>query len=58
MIVAFARYRRNEAFTVLHRNKRLVIAMTAGSIAGTLTGALLLGVIPTSSSSPASRCSS
>jgi uncharacterized membrane protein YfcA len=37
---------RYQAFTVLHRNKRLVITMTAGSIAGTLTGAPLLGVIP------------
>ena len=42
MIVALTRYSRDQAITVLHRNKRLVITMTAGSIAGTL----LLGVIP------------
>lgn len=46
MIVAFARYSRDQAFTVLRRNIPYVIAMTAGSIAGTLVGALLLGVIP------------
>jgi uncharacterized protein len=46
MIVAFARYSRDQAFTVLRRNIPFVIAMTAGSIAGTLAGALLLGVIP------------
>jgi uncharacterized membrane protein YfcA len=46
MLVAFARYSRDEAFGVLRGNTRFVIAMTAGSIAGTLAGALLLGVVP------------
>ena len=46
MLVAFARYSRDQAFTVLCSNGRFVIAMTAGSIAGTLVGALLLGVVP------------
>ncbi len=46
MIVAFARYSRDQAFTVLRGNGRFVIAMAAGSITGTLLGALLLGVIP------------
>jgi uncharacterized membrane protein YfcA len=46
MLVAFARYSRDQAFTVLAGNGRFVIAMTIGSITGTLLGALLLGVIP------------
>jgi uncharacterized protein len=46
MLVAFARYSRDQAFTVLGSNGRFVIAMTAGSIAGTLAGALLLGIVP------------
>ena len=46
MLVAFARYSRDQAFTVLRSNGRFVIAMTAGSIAGTLVGALLLGIVP------------
>jgi uncharacterized membrane protein YfcA len=46
MLVAFARYSRDQGFTtVLRGNGRFVIAMTAGSIVGTLAGALLLGVI-------------
>ncbi len=46
MLVAFARYSRDQAFTALRGNGSFVIAMTAGSIVGTLIGALLLGVIP------------
>lgn len=46
MLVAFARYSRDQAFAVLRGNGRFVIAMTIGSITGTLLGALLLGVIP------------
>ncbi|GAA1399398.1 sulfite exporter TauE/SafE family protein [Pseudonocardia kongjuensis] len=46
MIVAFARYSRDQAFGVLRSNGRLVVAMSAGSVVGTLVGALLLGVIP------------
>ena len=46
MLVAFARYRRDQAFTVLRGNARLVLAMTVGSLAGSVVGALLLGVIP------------
>jgi uncharacterized membrane protein YfcA len=46
MIVAFARYSRDQAFGVLRGNGRFVVAMTAGSIVGTLAGALLLGVVP------------
>ena len=46
MLVPFARYSRNQTFSVLAGNGRFVISMTAGSITGTLLGALLLGVIP------------
>jgi uncharacterized membrane protein YfcA len=46
MLVAFARYSRDQAFTVLRGNSRFLLAMTAGSIAGSVAGALLLGVIP------------
>ena len=46
MLVAFARYSRDQAFAVVHGNGRFVITMTAGSITGALAGALLLGVIP------------
>ena len=46
MLVAFARYSRDQAFTVLAGNGRFLLAMTVGSITGTLLGALLLGLIP------------
>lgn len=46
MLVAFARYSRDNSFQVLGQNKGFLIAMTAGSIAGTIVGGLLLGVIP------------
>ena len=46
MLVAFARYSRDGSFTVLRRNRRFIIAMAAGSIAGTVLGGLLLDVIP------------
>jgi uncharacterized membrane protein YfcA len=46
MLVALARYSRDQAFGVLRGNARFVITMTAGSIVGAIAGALLLGVIP------------
>lgn len=48
MLVAFARYSRDNSFAVLGQNKGFLIAMTAGSIAGTIVGGLLLGVVPDS----------
>jgi uncharacterized membrane protein YfcA len=42
MLVAFFRYSRDQAFAVLAENKRFVVAMAAGSVAG----GLLLGVVP------------
>ena len=47
MLVAFARYSRDQAFGVLRRTPRFAVAMTAGSITGSLVGGLLLGVVPT-----------
>jgi uncharacterized membrane protein YfcA len=46
MLVAFARYSRDQAFTVLRGNGSFLLTMTTGSIVGTIVGALLLGVIP------------
>ena len=47
MLVAFARYTRDNSFQALRENKPFVVAMTIGSIAGTLLGGLLLGIVPT-----------
>jgi uncharacterized membrane protein YfcA len=46
MLVAFARYSRDNNFNVLGQNRGFLIAMTAGSITGTIIGGLLLGVVP------------
>jgi uncharacterized membrane protein YfcA len=46
MVVAFARYSQDQSFSVLRDNWRFAAAMSAGSIAGTVVGGLLLGVIP------------
>jgi uncharacterized membrane protein YfcA len=46
MLVAFFRYSRDQAFAVLGENRRFVIAMAAGSVAGAVVGGLLLGVVP------------
>ncbi|MFF5212199.1 sulfite exporter TauE/SafE family protein [Streptosporangium sp. NPDC000396] len=46
MLVAFARYSRDDSFAVLGANLRFVTIMIAGSVTGALLGGLLLGVIP------------
>lgn len=46
MLVAFARYSRDGSFAVLGANRRFVLIMAAGSIAGAVLGGLLLGVFP------------
>lgn len=46
MLVAFARYTRDTSFAVLRANTGFVLAMATGSIAGTILGGLLLGVVP------------
>lgn len=48
MLVAFARYSRDNSFTVLAANKTFVAAMPLGSIAGTTFGGALLTHTPTS----------
>ncbi|SDN32860.1 Sulfite exporter TauE/SafE [Lentzea albidocapillata subsp. violacea] len=46
MLVAFARYSRDNSFSVLRQNVRFAGVMVAGSITGALLGGLLLGVVP------------
>lgn len=46
MLVAFARYSRDQSFTVLRANSHFVLIMALASIAGTMLGGLLLGVVP------------
>lgn len=45
MLVAFARYSRDGSFTVLRRHARLATVLALGSIAGTILGGLLLGMV-------------
>jgi len=45
MIVGFARYSRDQSFTVLGRNRSFVVVMAAGSILGTFIGGQLLGIV-------------
>jgi len=47
MLVAFARYSQDASFQVLGANKRFVILMAAGSVAGTLIGGMLAGLVST-----------
>lgn len=46
MLVAFARYSRDQSFAVLAANKTFVLVMALGSVVGTIVGGLLLGVVP------------
>jgi uncharacterized protein len=46
MLVGFARYSKDQSFSVLRDNARFVLAMAAGSVAGTFIGGLLLGIVP------------
>ena len=46
MLVGFARYSRDRSFVVLGDNRRFVLAMAVGSIAGSFVGGRLLGVVP------------
>ena len=47
MLVGFARYSRDESFSVLGQNWFLLLVMVAGSIVGTFIGGRLLGLVPT-----------
>ncbi len=53
MLVAFARYSRDRSFVVLRQHARFAVAMTVGSVAGTVLGGLLLGAVPPSILIPA-----
>jgi uncharacterized membrane protein YfcA len=46
MLAGFLRYSRDGSFAVLGRNRRFVLVMAAGSIAGTFIGGVLLGIVP------------
>jgi uncharacterized membrane protein YfcA len=48
MLVGFARYSRDQSFSVLRKNITFMLLMAAGSILGTFLGGLLLGLAPTS----------
>lgn len=48
MLVGFARYSRDQSFVVLGENKRFVLVMAVGSIAGSFVGGRLLGLVPNS----------
>lgn len=53
MLVGFARYSRDQSFTVLARNGRFVLVMAAGSILGAFIGGQLLGIVPSAILLPA-----
>lgn len=46
MLVGFARYSRDQSFSVLRGNWPFLLVMAAGSIIGTFVGGLLLGIVP------------
>ncbi|MCG2805618.1 sulfite exporter TauE/SafE family protein [Propionicimonas sp.] len=46
MLVAFARYSRDQAFSVLRDNADFLVAMGLGSVVGVVAGGMLLGVVP------------
>ncbi|MFK4655638.1 putative membrane protein YfcA [Bradyrhizobium japonicum] len=48
MLVGFARYSRDQSFSVLRANWQFMLAMAIGSIVGTFIGGLLLGIVPNS----------
>ncbi len=47
MLVGFARYTGADAFSVLRKERSLLISMASGSIFGAFLGSLLLGFVPT-----------
>jgi uncharacterized protein len=46
MLVGFARYSRDQSFSVLKANGWFLLIMSFGSIVGTFIGGLLLGIVP------------
>jgi uncharacterized protein len=47
MLVGFARYSRDQSFSVLRKNLTFILVIAAGSILGTFVGGMLLGLVPT-----------
>ena len=52
MLVAFARFSRDQSFSVVGQNRTFLVAMTLGSIAGTILGGFALGVVPSAALIP------
>lgn len=52
MVVAFARYSRDDSFSVLAANKQFLLAMAGGSVLGVLLGGLLLPFAPSALLAP------
>lgn len=48
MLAGFARYSKDQSFSVIKKNKAFIIVMAAGSIVGTFIGGRLLGIVPDS----------
>jgi uncharacterized membrane protein YfcA len=48
MVVAFTRYSRDRSCAVITNNRRFVLAMATGSIAGSFIGGHMLGFVPSS----------
>ncbi|NJM10727.1 MAG: sulfite exporter TauE/SafE family protein [Synechococcaceae cyanobacterium SM1_2_3] len=46
MLTGFARYSRDQSFTVLGKNSKFALVMAVGSIAGAFLGGQLLGIVP------------
>jgi uncharacterized membrane protein YfcA len=46
MLVGFARYSRDQSFSVLARHRGFVLVMAAGSVSGTIIGGQMLGLVP------------
>lgn len=46
MLMGFARYSRDRSYGVIGRNRRFILFMAAGSLAGAFAGGLLLGLVP------------
>lgn len=53
MVVGFVRYSRDGSFQVLRENRSLLVVMAAGSLLGSLIGAAMLGVVPSTLLLPA-----
>lgn len=47
MVVGFTRYSRDQSFSVIRAERRFLLVMALGSIAGAFIGGQLLGVVPT-----------